>query len=71
MLIELHGLLAPIGLEYGHRSYREALRMAAILSASGLSAYEDIADWTVMTKVLPRVHGTVAVPFMSVCDGPR
>lgn len=58
LLVELHGLLAPIGLEYGHRSYREALRMAAILSASGLSAFEDIADWTVMTKVLPRVHGS-------------
>ncbi len=58
LLIKLHGLLAPIGLEFGHRTYREALRMAAILSASGLPAYEDIVDWTVMTKVLPRVHGS-------------
>lgn len=32
--------------------------MAAILAASGLSEYEDVADWTVMTKVLPRVHGS-------------
>jgi 5-methylcytosine-specific restriction protein B len=58
LLSGLHSQLAPIGLEFGHRSYREALRMAAILSASGVTSYEDIADWVVMTKMLPRVHGS-------------
>jgi MoxR-like ATPase len=58
LLSELHAQLAQIGLEFGHRSYREALRMTAILSASGITNYEDIADWVVMTKVLPRVHGS-------------
>ena len=58
LLTELHAQLAQIGLEFGHRSYREALRLTAILSASGVTNYEDIADWVVMTKVLPRVHGS-------------
>lgn len=75
LLVELHELLSPIGLEFGHRSYREALRMAAILAGSGVTAYEDIADWVVMSKVLPRIHGSrrQLEPFLqalkSLADG--
>lgn len=58
LILEIHAQLSPIGLEFGHRSFREALRMTSILSACGVQDYEDLADWVVFSKVLPRVHGS-------------
>jgi MoxR-like ATPase len=58
LLLELHRHLSEIGLEFGHRSYREAVRMAAVLEGCGVSGEETIIDIVVMTKVLPRIHGS-------------
>ena len=57
-LIEVHRRLAECGLEFGHRSFREALRLGLVLDESGLHDIDDITDWVIMTKVLPRVHGS-------------
>jgi 5-methylcytosine-specific restriction protein B len=57
-LLDLHRKLSTVGLEFGHRSYREALRMAAALDGCGITGNEEIIDWVVMTKVLPRLHGS-------------
>lgn len=56
-LAELHRRLSAIGLEFGHRSYREALRLAAILPECGVLE-ESVTDIVVMSKILPRVHGS-------------
>jgi 5-methylcytosine-specific restriction protein B len=56
-LLELHRNLGPISLEFGHRTFREALRFAATLAATGVSDPDLGWDWIVMTKILPRVHG--------------
>jgi 5-methylcytosine-specific restriction protein B len=56
-LLDLHRTLEPISLEFGHRSFREALRFAATLAATGVTDPDIGWDWIVMTKILPRVHG--------------
>jgi len=56
-LAEMHRQLSAIGLEFGHRSYREALRLAALLPECGVSE-DSVTDIVVMTKILPRVHGS-------------
>jgi hypothetical protein len=56
-LAEVHERLSTIGLEFGHRSYREALRLAAILPECGVPE-ESVTDMVVMSKILPRVHGS-------------
>jgi len=56
-LLDVHRSLQPIGLEFGHRSYREALRFAAALSDTGIGNIDEVWDCVMMTKMLPRVHG--------------
>lgn len=54
---ELHGILSKIGFEFGHRSMYEILRFGVLCKQSGLSD-EHTLDWSIMTKVLPRIHGS-------------
>jgi hypothetical protein len=54
---ELHGILSKIGFEFGHRSMYEILRFGVLCKQSGLSD-EQTLDWSIMTKVLPRIHGS-------------
>jgi hypothetical protein len=54
---ELHGILSKIGFEFGHRSMYEILRFSVFCKQSGLSD-EHTLDWSIMTKVLPRIHGS-------------
>lgn len=54
----LHELLYAWGFEFGHRTFYEALRFAALLSAAGNPNLEHALDLQVMQKVLPRLHGT-------------
>jgi len=56
-LLELHRNLEPISMEFGHRTFREAVRFAATLAATGVTDPDLGWDWIVMTKILPRVHG--------------
>lgn len=57
-LVDLHRQLAEIRLEFGHRTMQEALRFADRLSAVGVNDPDEQWDWVVMTKILPRVHGS-------------
>ena len=54
---ELHGILSTIGFEFGHRSMYEILRFGVLCKQSGM-ADEETLDWSIMTKVLPRIHGS-------------
>jgi hypothetical protein len=54
---ELHGILSKIGFEFGHRSMYEILRFGVLCKLSGMSD-EETLDWSIMTKVLPRIHGS-------------
>jgi 5-methylcytosine-specific restriction protein B len=57
-LIALHERLSTIGFEFGHRTFFEAIRFTAVLAAAGIATIEEQLDWTIMTKVLPRLHGS-------------
>ena len=50
-------ILGKIGFEFGHRSMYEILRFSVLCKQSGLSDDETL-DWSIMTKVLPRIHGS-------------
>jgi MoxR-like ATPase len=54
----LHELLQPIGFEFGHRTFVEAVRFASLLAAAGDADPEHALDLQVMQKVLPRLHGS-------------
>jgi MoxR-like ATPase len=56
-LLDLHRSLEIIGLEFGHRSLREALRLGSTLAAAEIDDVDAAWDWIVITKVLPRVQG--------------
>lgn len=57
-LRQLHGLLSPAGLEFGHRVVYEALRFAALLYvATGADRYQAL-DFITLTKLLPKIHGS-------------
>ena len=56
----LHALLSKSGHEFGHRVLYEALRYAAFLSSSGVEDRWSVLDRIVLTKLLPKVHGTRA-----------
>ncbi len=56
-LLRLHALLAQSGHEFGHRTYYEALRFAAVLRATGNASLHDALDFQVLQKILPRIHG--------------
>jgi 5-methylcytosine-specific restriction protein B len=56
----LHTLLSKSGHEFGHRVMYEALRYAAFLSSAGVEDRWSALDRIVLTKLLPKVHGTRA-----------
>jgi 5-methylcytosine-specific restriction protein B len=57
-LRELHGLLSPSGHDFGHRVFYESLRYAALLGATGVHDRWDVMDRILLTKLLPKMHGT-------------
>ena len=57
-LKRLHTHLARVNLDFGHRVLFEALRFASIASSAGLGGTDSVLDYIVMTKVLPKVHGS-------------
>jgi 5-methylcytosine-specific restriction protein B len=54
----LHEILAASGHEFGHRVLYESLRYAALLGAMGLTSRPQVLDRIVLTKLLPKMHGT-------------
>jgi MoxR-like ATPase len=52
----IHRLLARDRFEFGHRTYLEAQRLAALLAADGATQFEAL-DTFILQKVLPRIHG--------------
>lgn len=52
----LHRILVRDRFEFGHRTYFEAQRLAALLAADGATLNEAL-DTFVLQKVLPRLHG--------------
>jgi hypothetical protein len=54
----LHVQLSKIGADFGHRVFFEAVRFAALVQAVGGMNLEETLDLTVMTKVLPKIHGS-------------
>lgn len=57
-LRDLHEQLSLIGFEFGHRTFFEAGRFAWLLNAAGVADPDLALDWIVMTKILPRLHGS-------------
>jgi 5-methylcytosine-specific restriction protein B len=57
-LRELHRILSPAGLEFGHRVMYEALRFASMLGGSRGLARDEVLDAIALTKVLPKIHGS-------------
>jgi MoxR-like ATPase len=57
-LRELHRILAPAGLEFGHRVMYEALRFASMLGAALDLTRDEALDAIALTKVLPKIHGS-------------
>jgi 5-methylcytosine-specific restriction enzyme B len=53
----VHGGLLAHGREFGHRTYYEGLRLAALLDASGIGDANAALDVVLLQKVLPRFHG--------------
>ena len=54
----LHEILAASGHEFGHRVLYESLRYAALLGAMGFTSRPQVLDRIVLTKLLPKMHGT-------------
>ncbi len=57
-LTDLHDRLSEIGFEFGHRTFYEATRYSATLAGAGLVDSDEALDWILMTKILPRLHGS-------------
>jgi MoxR-like ATPase len=57
-LRELHRILEPAGLDFGHRVVFEALRFAALLHATTGADRDQTLDFITVTKLLPKVHGS-------------
>jgi 5-methylcytosine-specific restriction protein B len=57
-LRELHRILSPAGLEFGHRVMYEALRFASMLGGSRGLGRDEVLDAIALTKVLPKIHGS-------------
>lgn len=56
---DLHRLLARHGREFGHRTYQEMLRFAALMKRAQPACSDDaVLDYLVAQKVLPRIHGS-------------
>jgi 5-methylcytosine-specific restriction protein B len=58
MTRDVHQGLSTHSLEFGHRTYYESIRLAAILHACGLTEADSILDVFLLQKVLPRLHGS-------------
>ena len=75
-LRELHRILDPAGLEFGHRVMYEALRFASMLGAARGLGRDQALDVIALTKVLPKVHGSrqrlqpVLEALIAFADGP-
>lgn len=54
----LHRILTASGHEFGHRVLYESLRYAALLGAMGLTGRTQVVDRIILTKLLPKMHGT-------------
>ena len=70
-LLSLHGLLSRYGYEFGHRTYFEALRFAAIAEEAGVGQLMPILDRVVMQKILPRLHGArrrLEMPLLALLE---
>lgn len=57
LFTKLHDVLAAHGFEYGHRTFVEAIRFAALFAATGDTSALNALDLQVMQKILPRMHG--------------
>jgi 5-methylcytosine-specific restriction protein B len=57
-LRNLHARLSVSGDEFGHRVFYEALRLAAALEQCGLNGRDEVLDFLVLLKILPRIHGS-------------
>ena len=53
----VHEVLSRHNFEFGHRAMYEILRFAVLCEQSGLEVQKTI-DWAIMTKILPRIHGS-------------
>jgi 5-methylcytosine-specific restriction enzyme B len=56
-LRSLHRLLSEYGMEFGHRTFYEALRFAALMHIAGAVGADHTLDRIVVQKILPRLHG--------------
>lgn len=54
----IHELLVPLGFEYGHRTFVEAIRFASLMAAAGEVDPMKALDLQIMQKILPRLHGS-------------
>jgi len=57
-LRRLHEILTASGHEFGYRVLYESLRYAALLGAMGFTSRARVLDRIVLTKLLPKMHGT-------------
>jgi 5-methylcytosine-specific restriction enzyme B len=57
-LRKLHEILTDSGHEFGHRVLYESLRYAALLGGIGFTSRAEVLDRVVLTKLLPKMHGT-------------
>ncbi len=57
-LRQLHELLSRYNLEFGHRTFYEAMRFAAFEHEARSSGVASVVDRVVMQKILPRLHGS-------------
>ena len=70
-LRSLHTELSPSGHDFGHRVLYESLRYAALLEAMGIHERWSVLDRVVLTKLLPKMHGTrarVEAPLRALRD---
>ncbi len=57
LLRSLHALLSTFSLEFGHRTFYEAVRLSAILADGEATSVDERLDAILLQKVLPRLHG--------------
>lgn len=57
-LKRLHSHLSSVKLDFGHRVLFEALRFASIANSAGIGGIDSVLDYIVMTKALPKIHGS-------------
>ena len=70
-LKSLHTELSPSSHDFGHRVLYESLRYAALLEAMGIEDRWAVLDRVVLTKLLPKMHGTrarVETPLRALRD---